>query len=67
MKTDVNFSYATEFENGAGTEKFIYRIADGKATLLSWNIKAKERVVPSGEKEAVSPEKPTTPKAPEAK
>ena len=65
MKTNVNFSYATEFENGAGTEKFIYRITDGKATLLSWNIKAKERAVPSDKKEGASPENPATAKEPE--
>lgn len=38
LKTNANLAYSTQFENGKGSETFIYRIADGKASLIGWHV-----------------------------
>ena len=36
--TFVTLGFKTEFEKGHGIEQFIFRIADGKALLVSYNV-----------------------------
>jgi len=46
LKTYVILTYSTEFEHGSGVEKFTYRIVDGRAVLLGWNINSRDLIVP---------------------
>lgn len=39
--TFVALEYATDFENGMGTEEFRWEISDGRARLLSYNVSSK--------------------------
>jgi len=34
----VTINFKTEFERGTGTEQFVFRISDGKATLVRYNV-----------------------------
>jgi hypothetical protein len=36
--TYVSLAFNTSFESGPGTEQFIFRVADGKAALLSYHV-----------------------------
>ena len=36
--TFVTLGFKTRFENGAGAEQFVFRVVDGKASLVSYNI-----------------------------
>lgn len=36
--TFVTLGFKTEFEKGPGVEQFVFRIADGKALLVSYNV-----------------------------
>ncbi|HYW12814.1 MAG TPA: hypothetical protein VE871_12690 [Longimicrobium sp.] len=36
--TRVTLLYETQFERGAGTEEFVYRIRGGKAGLVRWKV-----------------------------
>jgi len=38
MKTNVILKFSTVFENAKGSETFTYRIVDGNAVLLGWNV-----------------------------
>ena len=42
MDTMVILSQDTKFQNGDGTETFVFRIAGGKAKLLSYSINSKD-------------------------
>jgi hypothetical protein len=36
--TFVTLGFKTEFEKGSGAERFVFRIADGRAALVSYNV-----------------------------
>lgn len=36
--TFVTLGFQTQFEKGAGTEQFVFRVTDGKARLVSYNV-----------------------------
>jgi hypothetical protein len=36
--TFVSLGFKTQFEKGAGVEQFVFRISDGKARLVSYNV-----------------------------
>jgi hypothetical protein len=36
--TFVTVAFKTEFEKGPGTEQFVFRISNGKASLVSYNV-----------------------------
>ena len=36
--TFVTLGFNTQFEKGAGFEQFVFRVADGKARLVSYNV-----------------------------
>jgi len=36
--TFVTLGFKTEFEKGAGAEQFVFRVIDGKALLISYNV-----------------------------
>ena len=45
LKTYVSLTQKTTFESGSGVESFTFRIKDGKATLLSYNINSKDLII----------------------
>ncbi|BCX48617.1 hypothetical protein HAHE_25250 [Haloferula helveola] len=44
LSTTVTISYNTVFENGTGSEQFIYQIEEAEAKLLSWNITSNQLI-----------------------
>ena len=36
--TFVTLGFKTEFEKGSGAERFVFRIADGRAALVTYNV-----------------------------
>jgi len=36
--TFVTLGFKTQFEKGSGTEQFVFRVSDGKAQLVSYNV-----------------------------
>jgi len=36
--TFVTLGFKTEFEKGSGAEQFVFRVADGRAALVSYNV-----------------------------
>lgn len=54
FKTNAVLTYKTTFENGEAVEVFTYRIADGEASLLGWNINSTDLIVGGSEAEQES-------------
>ena len=44
LEASVILTYATEYENGKGTENFTYRVDDDKAQLISWRVNSNDLI-----------------------